>query len=237
MNLMSLTAVELGKKIKSGEVTAVDATKAALEQIKKLDGTYNCYVTVDEEAALAEASEVQKKIEAGELTGPLAGVPVAIKDNMCTEGMLTTCSSRILYNFKPTYSAEAVLNLKKAGAVVIGKTNMDEFAMGSTTETFDIILQCRCKVIGLSLYGSAVLRIIGSDCFQNRCTVSHIFTNRSDLIQRRTISDQSITGYSSVSRFDTGNAAEGTWLTDRSAGIRTQCKGAFLSSNCRTASA
>lgn len=135
MNLMSLTAVELGKKIKSGEVTAVDATKAALEQIKKLDGTYNCYVTVDEEAALAEAFEVQKKIEAGELTGPLAGVPVAIKDNMCTEGMLTTCSSRILYNFKPTYSAEAVLNLKKAGAVVIGKTNMDEFAMGSTTET------------------------------------------------------------------------------------------------------
>ena len=135
MNLMSLTAVELGKKIKSGEVTAVDATKAALEQIKKLDGTYNCYVTVDEEAALAEAFEVQKKIEAGELTGPLAGVPVAIKDNMCTEGMLTTCSSKILYNFKPTYSAEAVLNLKKAGAVVIGKTNMDEFAMGSTTET------------------------------------------------------------------------------------------------------
>ena len=69
MNLMSLTAVELGKKIKSGEVTAVDATKAALEQIKKLDGTYNCYVTVDEEAALAEAAKVQKKIEAGELTG------------------------------------------------------------------------------------------------------------------------------------------------------------------------
>ena len=135
MNLMSLTAVELGKKIKSGEVTAVEATKAALEQIKKLDGTYNCYVTVDEEAALKEAEEVQKKIEAGELTGPLAGVPVAVKDNMCTEGMLTTCSSKILYNFKPTYTAEAVLNLKKAGAVVIGKTNMDEFAMGSTTET------------------------------------------------------------------------------------------------------
>ena len=135
MNLMSLTAVELGKKIKSGEVTAVEATKAALKQIKKLDGTYNCYVTVDEEAALKEAEEVQKKIEAGELTGPLAGVPVAVKDNMCTEGMLTTCSSKILYNFKPTYTAEAVLNLKKAGAVVIGKTNMDEFAMGSTTET------------------------------------------------------------------------------------------------------
>lgn len=135
MNLMSLTAVELGKKIKSGEVTAVEAAKAALKQIKNLDGEFNCYVTVDEEAVLKQAEEVQKKIEAGELKGPLAGVPVAIKDNLCTEGMLTTCSSRILYNFKPTYTAEAVLNLEKAGAVIIGKTNMDEFAMGSTTET------------------------------------------------------------------------------------------------------
>lgn len=135
MNLMSLTAVELGKKIKAGEVTAVEAARAALAQIRKLDGELNCYVTVDEEAVLKEAARVQEKIEAGELTGPLAGVPVAIKDNMCTEGMLTTCSSKILYNFKPTYSAEAVLNLKKAGAVIIGKTNMDEFAMGSTTET------------------------------------------------------------------------------------------------------
>lgn len=135
MNLMSLTAVELGKKIQAGEVTAVEAARAALAQIRKLDGELNCYVTVDEDAALTEAAEVQAKIEAGELTGPLAGVPVAVKDNMCTEGMLTTCSSKILYNFKPTYSAEAVLNLKKAGAVIIGKTNMDEFAMGSTTET------------------------------------------------------------------------------------------------------
>ena len=87
------------------------------------------------EGALKEAEEVQAKIDAGELTGPLAGVPVAIKDNMCTEGLLTTCSSKILYNFVPTYTAEAVLNLEKAGAVIIGKTNMDEFAMGSTTET------------------------------------------------------------------------------------------------------
>ena len=78
---------------------------------------------------------MQKLIDDGTLTGPLAGVPVAIKDNMCTEGVTTTCSSKILSNFVPTFSAEAVLNLKKAGAVVIGKTNMDEFAMGSTTET------------------------------------------------------------------------------------------------------
>ena len=92
-------------------------------------------MTVDREGALKRAKEVQAKIDAGELTGPLAGVPVAIKDNMCTKGLLTTCSSKILYNFVPTYTAEAVLNLEKAGAVILGKTNMDEFAMGSTTET------------------------------------------------------------------------------------------------------
>ncbi len=135
MSLMSMTAVELGGKISSGEVSAVEATKAALEQIGKLDEKFHCYVTVDQENALKKAEEVQRRIAAGELKGPLAGVPVAIKDNLCTEGMLTTCSSRILYNFKPTYTAEAVKNLEKAGAVVIGKTNMDEFAMGSTTET------------------------------------------------------------------------------------------------------
>ena len=92
-------------------------------------------MTVDREGALKRVKEVQAKIDAGELTGPLAGVPVAIKDNMCTKGLLTTCSSKILYNFVPTYTAEAVLNLEKAGAVILGKTNMDEFAMGSTTET------------------------------------------------------------------------------------------------------
>lgn len=135
MSLMSLTAAELGKKIQAKEVTAVEAAKEALAQIREKEAVLNSFVTVDEEDALRRAAEVQKKIECGELTGPLAGVPVAIKDNMCTEGMLTTCSSKILYNFKPTYSAEAVLNLEKAGAVMIGKTNMDEFAMGSTTET------------------------------------------------------------------------------------------------------
>ncbi|MDY3910208.1 MAG: Asp-tRNA(Asn)/Glu-tRNA(Gln) amidotransferase subunit GatA [Eubacterium sp.] len=136
MSLMSLTAVELGKKIKAGEVSAVDAAKDALQQIKEKEETINSFVTVlDENSILARAEEVQKQIEAGVLTGPLAGVPVAIKDNMCTEGILTTCSSKILENFKPTFSSEAVINLEKAGAVIIGKTNMDEFAMGSTTET------------------------------------------------------------------------------------------------------
>lgn len=135
MDLLNLTAVELGKKIQSKETSAVEATSAVLAQIDKLDTTINSYVTVDKEGALARAKSVQEQIDAGKLSGPLAGVPVAIKDNMCTEGILTTCSSKILENFYPTYTAEAVVNLEKAGAVVIGKTNMDEFAMGSTTET------------------------------------------------------------------------------------------------------
>lgn len=135
MDILSMTAVELGKAIREGKVTAVEATEAVLAQIEAMEPAYHCYVTVTREEALKQAAEVQNKIEAGELTGPLAGVPFAIKDNMCTEGVLTTCSSKILENFVPTFSAEAVVNLKKAGAIILGKTNMDEFAMGSTTET------------------------------------------------------------------------------------------------------
>ena len=135
MELLSLSAVELGAAVKEGKTTAVEAMRAVLDRIEQTEELYHCYVTVDRDGALARAKEVQKKIEAGELTGPLAGVPVAVKDNLCTEGILTTCASRILENFVPTFSAEAVLNLERAGAVLIGKTNMDEFAMGSTTET------------------------------------------------------------------------------------------------------
>lgn len=135
MDILDMTAVSLGAAIKNKEVTVKEAVEAALARIEEKESEYNCYVTVDREGALKQAEEVQKKIDAGELTSPLAGVPVAIKDNLCTEGLLTTCSSKILGNFIPTYSSEAVLNLQKAGAIILGKTNMDEFAMGSTTET------------------------------------------------------------------------------------------------------
>ena len=135
MDILSLTALELGKMIKDKKVTAGEAARAAIERAKALEPEIHSYVTLDEEGAMRQAAEVQKQIENGTLTGPLAGVPVAVKDNLCIEGQLTTCSSRILSDFKPVYTAEAVLNLKKAGAVVLGKTNMDEFAMGSTTET------------------------------------------------------------------------------------------------------
>lgn len=135
MSILSMTAVELAAAIKKHEVTVKEAVEAVLDNIEKKEDTYHCYVTVDREGALKQAEEIQKKINDGTVSGPLAGVPVAIKDNMCTEGLLTTCSSKILYNFVPTFTSEAVLNLQKAGAVILGKTNMDEFAMGSTTET------------------------------------------------------------------------------------------------------
>ncbi|MCI8373085.1 MAG: Asp-tRNA(Asn)/Glu-tRNA(Gln) amidotransferase subunit GatA [Lachnospiraceae bacterium] len=136
MDIMGLTAVTLGRKIKEKEITVKEAAQAALAQIEAAEADINAYVTVfDKEAVFRRADEVQKGIEDGTLTNPLAGVPVAIKDNMCTKGIRTTCSSKILENFEPTYTAEAVVNLEKAGAVLIGKTNMDEFAMGSTTET------------------------------------------------------------------------------------------------------
>lgn len=135
MSILDLTALELGKKIKAGEITSLQATEAVIKQIKAVEEQVHSYVTLDEEGAMKRAKEVQAKLEAGTLTGPLAGVPAAIKDNMCTKDMRTTCSSKILENFVPTYTAEAVLNLEKAGAVILGKTNMDEFAMGSTTET------------------------------------------------------------------------------------------------------
>ena len=135
MSLTSLTALELGKKIRSKEISVEEAVKDALAQIQKKEPDIHSFVTIDEEGALCQAREIQKKINDGSCTSPLAGVPMAVKDNMCTKGLLTTCSSKMLSEFVPSYTAEAVLRLKQAGAVLLGKTNMDEFAMGSTTET------------------------------------------------------------------------------------------------------
>lgn len=134
MQVCDCTAVELSEKIKQGEVTVAEAVEAVFRRIEKTQ-ELNCYITLTKEAALERAKQVQKQIDAGELTGPLAGVPFAVKDNLCTKGILTTCGSMILENYIPFYSAEAVERLEEAGAVLIGKNNMDEFAMGSTSET------------------------------------------------------------------------------------------------------
>ena len=135
MEIYDMSALEIGKAIKRKEISAREAMEAVLGRIDNKEEDLHCYITVDSAEALKRADEVQKKIDAGELAGPLAGVPAAVKDNICTEGVKTTCASRILYDFKPCYSAQCYVNLESAGAVMIGKTNMDEFAMGSTTET------------------------------------------------------------------------------------------------------
>ena len=135
MKILELSATELAKKIKAGEITSEEAAKASLEQIAKEDQKIRAYLTVDEEKVLARAREVDAGIRAGKYTGPLAGVPIAVKDNICTKGMKTTCASKILENFVPFYDATAVTRITDAGMVILGKTNMDEFAMGSTTET------------------------------------------------------------------------------------------------------
>lgn len=135
MDILEYSAVELSAAIREGRITATDAMEAVLARIDAREKDINAYVTIDREQAMRAAAAAQAKIEKGELTGLLAGVPVAVKDNICTQDLLTTCASKMLAHFVPTFSAEAVVSLEKAGAVIIGKTNMDEFAMGSTTET------------------------------------------------------------------------------------------------------
>ncbi len=135
MDIMSMTALEAGKKIKEKQISAPELTRAAYEQIGRTEASIHSFVMTDEEKAMERAEAVQKAIDEGSLTHPLAGVPMAIKDNMCTKGVATTCSSKILDGFVPQFSSQAVVNLEQAGAIMLGKTNMDEFAMGSTTET------------------------------------------------------------------------------------------------------
>lgn len=135
MDIFSMTALETGKAIKDGKITAVEATKQVLDSAESKNDKINAYITICREKALAQAEEVQKKIESGELTSPLAGVPIAIKDNICTKGIKTTCASRILGDFTPVYNATVMEKLNNAGMITVGKLNMDEFAMGSTSET------------------------------------------------------------------------------------------------------
>lgn len=135
MDIRSMSALEIGAAIREKKITVREVTECYLSAIESTDGDLHCYNTVCKEAALARADEVQKGIDGGRYTSPLAGVPVGVKDNICTKGILTTCSSKILENFIPPYDATVVKRLRNAGMVMLGKLNMDEFAMGSTTET------------------------------------------------------------------------------------------------------
>ncbi|MBA1149449.1 Asp-tRNA(Asn)/Glu-tRNA(Gln) amidotransferase GatCAB subunit A, partial [Ectothiorhodospiraceae bacterium WFHF3C12] len=128
------TVAELAKALRAGEYSSVELTRAYLERIRQYNATLNAYVTVTEEQALAQAEAADAKRAAGE-AGPLTGVPIAHKDIFCTDGVRTSCGSRMLDNFIAPYDAFVVERLREAGCVMLGKTNMDEFAMGSSNET------------------------------------------------------------------------------------------------------
>lgn len=134
MELMKKTAAELSAMLAKKEIGAAELARAALARAAEVDGKVGAYLTVSEDAAVAAAEEIDRRRAAGEALSPLAGVPVAVKDNICTKGTLTTCASKMLYNFVPPYDATVVEKLKAAGAVMTGKCNMDEFAMGSSCE-------------------------------------------------------------------------------------------------------
>lgn len=131
----TLGALETAELIRKREISVKEAVSAVIAAAEDKDKEYNCYVTLCPEDALKKAEKVQALIDSGDIDSPLAGVPVSVKDNICTKGIRTTCSSKILGNFVPVYNATVVDKMEKAGMITVGKLNMDEFAMGSTTET------------------------------------------------------------------------------------------------------
>ena len=134
-NLNELTAKETIQKITNKEVTAKECVQAVFERIHELEDKVNAYVTLVEKEALNKAKEIDRKVSEGKPIGRLAGVSIAVKDAICTKGIPTTCSSRMLKNFVPPYDADVIERIKREDGIIIGKTNMDEFAMGSSTET------------------------------------------------------------------------------------------------------
>lgn len=135
MELEKLTCHEIHKLLKSKEVTSQEVTSSVISRIKALEPKIHAYITTCFDEATTQAKGIDKKIGKGEEIHPLSGIPIAIKDNICTKGIKTTCASKILHNFIPPYDAFVIQRLKEVGAVIIGKTNMDEFAMGSSCET------------------------------------------------------------------------------------------------------
>ncbi|KLU62595.1 glutamyl-tRNA(Gln) amidotransferase subunit A [Peptococcaceae bacterium CEB3] len=134
MDITAKTAVELHDLLVNKEVSAVELTRAFMERIRVVEEKVSAYVFVSEDLALKQAARVDERIAGGENLGPLEGIPMGLKDNLCTEGIKTTCASKMLQNFVPPFDATVTERLKKAGAVCLGKLNMDEFAMGSSTE-------------------------------------------------------------------------------------------------------
>jgi len=124
----------LAPRLRAREISSVELTRNVLDRIHAVEPRVHAYLTLTEQMALAMAEAADRRLARGDDVGPLTGVPIALKDNLCTMGVLTTCASKILHNFVPPYDATVVERLKRAGAVFVGKTNLDEFAMGSSTE-------------------------------------------------------------------------------------------------------
>ena len=133
--IVKMTVGELSDRLATRDVSAVEAATAYLDKISELDGDIGAYITVTAERALEQAAKVDKLRTEGEKLSPLAGIPAGIKDNICTKGIRTTCASRMLENFIPPYNAFVIERLEERNVVMLGKLNMDEFAMGSTNET------------------------------------------------------------------------------------------------------
>jgi len=134
LELTTLSAAQLSKLMASRQVSAIEVAQAHLDAIERRDPELKAFITVTPDEALNQARAAQETIDSGE-AGPLTGIPIALKDNLSTEGVLTTCASRILEDYVPPFDATVVSKIKRAGMVILGKTNLDEFAMGTSTET------------------------------------------------------------------------------------------------------
>ena len=207
--ITSMTMGELAEQLASGALSSREITEAYLKRIDQVEDKVGAYVTVCREEALRQADEADARRASGEAVHPLCGVPVAVKDNICTEGVRTTCSSKMLEEFVPPYNAAVWEKLRAAGCVLLGKTNLDEFAMGSSTENSALLMG----------EGTSSMELTSTDgawviCMCRRVTSLGF---RAWMLLSSWYSSTAVAGISTVSIYDdltSGQAAVSVWSTD-----------------------